>query len=154
MLRITALGTLLGVLLTAQAHGQDNPPKVKTRKFTFTYAGTVKELKPATQASIWLPLPTTTAEQEASIFSKELPGDSTIHQEKQFGNKMLFFKPKAYDQGEIPFKVTYTVLRREVRTDRQGTLVVEPRPKENIERFLLLISSCPLRASRWSCLRM
>src|SRR5262249_16424465 len=107
-----------------------------SRKFLFTYAGAVKDLEPGTEASISLPLPWSTAEQAVSVFSKQLPADATTHQEKQYGNRMMFFKAKADAKGEIPFKVVYSVLRREVKTDFTGNLFVKPRPGEQLERFL------------------
>ena len=108
----------------------------KVRKFYFTYGATIKDLKPGAEASIWLPVPSATPEQEVSIFSKKMPAEATMHQEKLYGNRMLFLKAKADDQGEIPLQVTYAVQRREVRTDRQGNLYVKSHPGEPIDRFL------------------
>src|SRR5687768_17279083 len=63
---------------------------VKERTFLFTYAGAVKDLKPGTETNVWLPLAVSGPEQEVKVQSKKLPGEATTHEEKQYGNAMLF----------------------------------------------------------------
>ncbi|MBI3411162.1 MAG: transglutaminase domain-containing protein [Planctomycetes bacterium] len=119
----------------ARAHA-DEPAKEQSRTFEFTYAGVVKDLKPGEEASIWLPVPPTTNEQEVKIVAKKLPAAEKIGQETQYGNKAIFLRAQANDKGEIPFEVTYWVKRREIRTDLKANLTVKPRADEPLKRFL------------------
>src|SRR5438105_2668000 len=77
----------------------------KSRTFLFTYAGTVKSLKPGQEASVWLPVAGNTLEQEAEIVAKKLPANGTFRTEKQYGNTALFFKAAANEKGEVPFEI-------------------------------------------------
>jgi transglutaminase-like putative cysteine protease len=132
-----ALTVLISGVLVAQT-----PPAVQTktdvkeRTFLFTYAGAVKDLKPGTEANVWLPLAVSGPEQEVKIQSKKLPGEATTHEEKQYGNAMLFFKATANDKGEIPFEIVYNVKRKEVKTNVEANLTFKPAKEENLKRFL------------------
>ena len=130
------VGALISTIVAfpAWSQGVAGP---KERRFEFTYAGVVKELEPGQEASIWLPVPKTSNEQEVEVLSKKksVSRDAVLGQEHEYGNKMLFFKSVANDKGEIPFSITYLLHRKEVKT---GATVVssKPRPAESIERFL------------------
>jgi uncharacterized protein (TIGR03000 family) len=109
----------------------------KVRSFDFLYSGVVKDLKPGQEVSVWLPYPQSTEAQDVKQIDQEIPGGTPpmLGQEKLYGNKMLFFKAKANDKGEVPFRVEYRVTRREVNTGGKATL----KPKESmdlIDRFL------------------
>jgi len=106
----------------------------KSRTFEFTYAGAVTELTPGQSANIWLPVPPDTPQQTVAIFAKKLSADSSIFEEKQYRNKMHYFKAVADNEGKIPFSVVYRVNRKEVKTDT--TVEVEPQPSDEIKRFL------------------
>jgi transglutaminase-like putative cysteine protease len=108
----------------------------KSRTFLFTYAGAVKDLKPGQVVSIWLPVPATTLEQDIDIVAKKLPANGSFHEEKQYGNKALFFKTKADSEGTVPFEIVYRVTRKEVKTDFQANLTLEPRATDKVSRFL------------------
>jgi uncharacterized protein (TIGR03000 family) len=121
---------------------KEEPKKVdtrvlgKSRTFLFTYAGVVKDLKPGQEASIWLPVPANTLEQTVEIVSKKLPANGSFFEEKQYGNKTLFFKAKAGKEGKVPFDVVYRVMRREVKTDIKANVTLEPRATDKVSRFL------------------
>lgn len=107
----------------------------KSRSFLFVYSGTVKDLKPGEEASVWLPVPKTTSLQKVEIVKQDVPGSAKIGEEKQYGNKMLHFKAKANDKGEVPFSVTYKVERTEALTSGKGTLTVKE-DSSLVNRFL------------------
>jgi uncharacterized protein (TIGR03000 family) len=121
---------------------KDEPKKVdtrvlgKSRTFLFTYAGAVKDLTPGQEASIWLPVPGNTLEQNVEIVSKKLPANGSFFEEKQYGNKALFFKAKADKDGKVPFQIVYRVTRREVKTNIKANVTMEPRAADKLSRFL------------------
>ncbi len=128
---------------SAQSNADNKPASAvdgsvlgKSRTFLFTYAGTVKDLKPGQEASVWLPVATKTLEQEAEIVAKKLPANGSFYTEKQYGNTALFFKGIADKNGQIHFDVTYRVTRREVKTDATASVTLMPRPTERVSRFL------------------
>jgi transglutaminase-like putative cysteine protease len=75
----------------------------------------VTDIKPGTRARIWLPVPSSNAEQDVTIESKELPGDPKIGKDELYGNRILYLEAEAGKDGTIPLKLTYRVTRREVR---------------------------------------
>jgi transglutaminase-like putative cysteine protease len=141
MLALVASGALTGAAL-AQTGAQPTP---KTRTFLFTYAGTVKDLKPGQEAKVWLPVAVNTPQQTISIVKKELPGKDQVGKEAEYGNTLLFFQGRANAQGEIPFAITYKVKRNEVKTDMQANLVLKPKEQEEkIMRFLQPDAKVPI----------
>lgn len=122
------------VLLAATVAAQES--KVKERTFFFTYAGAIKDLKPGTEADVWLPLAVTGPEQEVKIGSTKLPTEGTIGKESQYGNSMIHFKAKADDKGQIPFEIVYRVTRKEVVTNVNANLTLKPTKEDDIKRFL------------------
>ena len=108
---------------------------VKDRHFQFTYAGAIKDVKPGTEVSVWLPVAVSGPEQEVKIIS-QMPKNAKTYKEKQYGNVSLYFKAKANDKGQVPFEIVYDVVRREVKTDLSANLTLKPTPGENLKRFL------------------
>ena len=108
----------------------------KSRTFLFTYAGMVQDLTPGQETHIWLPVPAKTLEQEVEIVAKKLPANGTFHEDKQYGNKALFFKANADQDGKVSFEVTYRVNRKEVKTDVSANVTLEPRATDKVSRFL------------------
>lgn len=105
------------------------------RTFLFTYSGTVKDLKPGQEASVWLPVPQNTPVQDVEVVKETLPAPGKQGTERVYGNKFLFFQAKADEKGEVPFNVLYRVKRMEVVTGGKGTLSVKE-DKDQIIRFL------------------
>src|SRR5438128_7427284 len=85
----------------------------KSRTFLFTYSATVKNLDPGTEASIWLPVPSDSAEQTVTIAHKKLPAQEQMGKDKEYGNRILFVKAKADKDGRVNVEVTYKVTRKE-----------------------------------------
>ena len=108
----------------------------KSRTFLFTYAGAVKGLLPGQEARVWLPLPANALEQHVEIISKKLPANGTFYEEKQYGNKMLYFSATADKGRTVPFEVVYRVTRKEVKTDIKANATLEPRATDRVNRFL------------------
>ncbi len=71
----------------------------KTRFFEFTYKATVKEVPEGTKhLNVWLPYPTTDANQEIYDMRVSSPASSSVYVEPRFGNSILFVSlddPKA-----------------------------------------------------------
>ena len=44
------------------------------------------------EARVWLPVPPKTIEQDVEVISRKLPADGSVYVEKQYGNRMLYFK--------------------------------------------------------------
>jgi transglutaminase-like putative cysteine protease len=123
---------------------QEKKADAKSRSFLFSYAGTVKDLKPGQSASVWLPVAVSGPEQEVFIQSSNLPASSKTSSEKQYGNTSLFFESKADGKGEIWFEVVYSVKRREVKTDEKSGLALKPATSENVSRFLQSDAKVPI----------
>lgn len=124
--------------LTLAAAGQAGPEKSRT--FAFTYEATVTGLRPGQLARVWLPVPPSTEDQDASIAELTLPGPARLERETEYGNRMLYVEAKADDQGRIPLSVTYHVTRREVKADWAGKTA----PGEDVARFLKPDANVPV----------
>jgi transglutaminase-like putative cysteine protease len=127
---------LLGASLTEPASTTTSPILGKSRSFVFTYTGAAKGLLPGQDASVWLPVPASTREQEVEIIAKKLPANGTFHEESEYGNKILFFKAPADKDGTVPFEIVYRVTRKEVKTDIRNKATLVPRSTEKVSRFL------------------
>jgi transglutaminase-like putative cysteine protease len=128
------IGLLAGYPLAGRSADKADSPK--TRAFLFTYAATIKDLPPGKEAHVWIPVPTSGPFQQVSIQSKDLPADAKMGTEKTYGNKMLFFTAKAGEDGTIPLKLTYKIIRKEIRTGESGKLTLKPSAQERVSRFL------------------
>lgn len=121
---------------------KDEPKKDDTgvlgggRTFLFTYAGEVTGVKPGQEVSVWLPVPSTTVEQQVGVVAKKLPADGTFASDKQYGNMALFFKAKASQDGKVPYEIVYHVTRKAVKSDGKAHLTLKPRATETVSRFL------------------
>jgi transglutaminase-like putative cysteine protease len=100
------------LVLAQSSHGSGS---AKSREFIFTYGATVKGLKPGQVAMIWIPIPPTTNYQKVKVIATRLPGDVSETREPIYGNEVFFIQAKADAQGQVPFEVTYHVLRREAK---------------------------------------
>jgi len=97
---------------------------LKTDKFRFYYRVTINELEPGKKARVWLPIAQVSHAQEVELGEIDVPGDHEIHEEEEYGNKVIYFEAIANDRGEIPVNVTYEVTRKEL-TAETGAKVVE-----------------------------
>ncbi len=113
----------------------------KQRTFELAYSATVTGLKPGEKARIWLPVPRSTAVQQASIVKQVLPVRGKIEAEPVYGNRILFLEATAGPDGKAPLSVTYAIKRSEVKgaTDKR-----EPLPAFDFERFLRADALVPI----------
>jgi transglutaminase-like putative cysteine protease len=116
-------------------------PEPRTRTFQFTYAVTVTDLKPGQVAKIWLPVPSSSDEQDVKIVSKDLPEEHKIGKEATYGNQVMFVEAKADENGKIPLKIVYQITRREVKGER--IKAVEEDAKK-LARFLMADALVPI----------
>lgn len=102
---------LLLVVLVAIACGTALPQSAE-RRFEFTYSFTVQNVKAGKPLRIWIPLPTTDADQRVRIRRAE--GDLQLHQrhEDVYGNSMLYGYSDKADRSEYHFSITYEITRR------------------------------------------
>jgi transglutaminase-like putative cysteine protease len=137
-IQLVRVGAIIAVAagFVSSLAAQEKAAPAKQRAFLFTYAGTIKDLKPGQQASVWLPVAVSGPEQEVFIYSSNLPARGAQHTEKQYGNTMLHFQAAADKNGEIWFELVYSVKRTEVTTDFAANLVLKPAASESLTRFL------------------
>ena len=89
------------------------PAATKSRHFSFTYSGALTEIKPGATVSVWLPIATDTYEQTILNTQIDVPNKYEINRESRFGNHILYFQATADEKGEVLFKVSYELERRE-----------------------------------------
>jgi transglutaminase-like putative cysteine protease len=104
--------TAIGLLVLAPVLTAAEP---KTRTFKFNYEATVTGLAPGQEARIWLPVPSTTDDQEVLAIDKHFPTEPALNTETKFGNRIFYLSAKADADGTIPLKAVYTVKRKEIR---------------------------------------
>jgi len=78
----------------------------KSRAFLFTYRATVNGLQPGQTARIWLPVPPSNEDQDASIASTKFPAgvDGQVAKEPKYGNQSCMSKPKRITRALFPSK--------------------------------------------------
>ena len=87
---------------------------IASRAFRFVYGATLTDLEPGAEVRVWLPMATSNHEQDVNLESVDLPASFQETKEKKFGNTVIYLEAKANEKGEVPLKVTYRVLRREL----------------------------------------
>jgi transglutaminase-like putative cysteine protease len=128
MIRLFLLPIALLTTAAAAAEPKGDP---KSRTFRFTYEVTVSGLKPGEGARIWLPVPSTSADQTIEIAQQQADPSAKIDTEPKYGNRILYQESKAGADGTIPVKMVYLVTRKEVRSEAGGMLM-----RDEIEKFL------------------
>ncbi len=113
---LLCLGTFLALPLWAE---EKKPVAPKTRTFTFTYAATVTGLDPEKKARIWVPVPSSSEDQEITVLASEATGVRGVMgktaTEPRYGNRIWFVETLPDSSGKVALKFTYRVVRREVR---------------------------------------
>jgi transglutaminase-like putative cysteine protease len=110
------------------------PPREapRSREFLFTYETTVTGLAPGQKVRVWLPVPPSNREQEATLVRQESPTKGVIGTEPRYGNQVLSFEAEANREGKVPLRVIYRVKRYEAKADLQGAA----NSKEDLDLFL------------------
>lgn len=120
------LGVVFVILIMALAIARSmaaEPAAAKERTFLFTYAATINGLRPGQVARVWLPLPTSSADQKVEIVEQDLPAQGQAGQEAKWSNHVLYFEAPPRADGTLPLKMVYRITRREVseQTPLAGT---------------------------------
>lgn len=145
---LTILTVGLGSAMVSKIAGSEdasstNPGPAKKRIFHLIYATRVTGLQPNTLAKIWIPVASSSSDQEVELLGKKLPPviNSSQGREMEYGNEMIYLEARADAQGEIPVQIEYRVTRKEVRAiNGKGATEVPAL----IERFLQPDSLVPI----------
>jgi transglutaminase-like putative cysteine protease len=117
-LAVVLLATGLIVVLPCRAD-EEKPSTPKVRTFAFTYAATVTGLDPAKNARIWVPVPSSSEDQDITPKESEAVGARRVTvktaTETRYGNQIWFVETMPDPAGTVALKFTYHVVRREVK---------------------------------------
>jgi transglutaminase-like putative cysteine protease len=144
---LVSLSPCLLVWLACLAQAAPEVPKLSpdrephTRSFRLMYSGAITGLKSGETVRVWLPVPSSSDDQDIRDLNSEIPGEGKLHSEPRYGNRMLFFQATADADGKVPFGFTCRVLRREVLGARSKELEQDMR---RLTRFLEADARVPL----------
>lgn len=89
--------------------------KSNSRTFEMTYTAKVSSIPAdAKNVDVWIPYPTNDEAQEILEMKVESPYPTQVNYDKEFGNGILYVKPKA-GAKDFEVKMTFTVKRLEIR---------------------------------------
>jgi transglutaminase-like putative cysteine protease len=112
---VSLLGTFLAILPCLSAELEAKP---RQRRFTFTYSATATGLDPAKKARIWLPVPSSSEEQDVTLVGSDVRGAALATgrtaTEDRYGNRIFFVETRPDAAGKVSLSFTYQVTRREV----------------------------------------
>lgn len=109
---IGAAALLLSGAAAGSAAAQSTEPASRT--FQFTYRFVVKALPAdAGKVEIWMPRPTSDANQTIERLSIDAPGPITLGRELAYGDSMVYVRLDHPRRSEIPIVMTFTATRRE-----------------------------------------
>ncbi|MFP5262354.1 MAG: transglutaminase-like domain-containing protein [Blastocatellia bacterium] len=95
------------------------PPEPKVRVFQFSYKATINQVPGGTKhLGVWLPYPTTDANQEVSDIQVSSPGKPAVYAEPRYGNSILYVSVDDLGAAPIDIQVSFKVRRSEnIRKD-------------------------------------
>jgi transglutaminase-like putative cysteine protease len=128
---LVVLGACL-ILIPGRAEEAPRKAEPKSRTFEFTYTARVLGLKPGQTARVWIPVPSSSEDQDVRVIEKQAPGGVQINRELRYGNQIGYVEAKA-EEGQVSLKMVYRVTRREVlgRTGGKGE-----EDRERLARYL------------------
>jgi transglutaminase-like putative cysteine protease len=93
----------------------------RTRKFAFNYGTTISGLKPGEEVSVWVPMPPIDADQRMDLASRTLPAGakSSVAHERKYGNRIMFVKGPAGQDGHFQISLAYRIVRHELKSKLQ-----------------------------------
>jgi len=106
------LGLICLLATGVRAEELHNTP-LPSRTFLFHYGATIEHLNRGQTARIWLPIPSTDAQQDVEIVSRDLPAEPKIGVERVYGNRLAYIETRAGPDGTIRLEMVYRVTRRE-----------------------------------------
>src|ERR1044072_3796589 len=91
----SAFALVTAMLLSLSASGAKNSPKppaeLKSRTFEFSYKAMINDVPAGSKRlNVWLPYPTTDANQEVYDIQVSSPRKATVYTEPRYGNSILF----------------------------------------------------------------
>jgi len=131
-----------GIVAEASVAGPDD----RTRSFRFNYRFDVSGIRPGASVRIWMPVPTSSADQQIVALPHQLPVEPSFHVEPKYSNRILYLESIVPASGELSFDVPYRVQRREVQALDSDASVVDDQelPAEQRELFLGANSKVPI----------
>jgi transglutaminase-like putative cysteine protease len=115
---------------------QEKGPRHAARTFDFTYAATVTGLPPEKKARLWVPVPSSSDDQDVTIVGTQVKGGEKakgrVATEKRYGNRVFFVETKPDASGKVALRFVYRVTRREVK----GETGKKQDPPDRIARYL------------------
>lgn len=129
------------ILLTAPSASGANAPtaQLKARVFQFTYKATINEAPPGTKhLNVWLPYPTTDANQEIFDIRVSSPAKAAVYAEPKYGNSILYVSIDDPGVAPVDIEVSFKVRRSEnIRKDFAHVRRVSHMPLDpEIEMYL------------------
>ncbi len=137
----------------------DASRSARMRSFRFHYRFSVSGLEPGRTVRVWLPVPTSSSDQQVEPLAYQLPVEPSFHTEPKYDNRILYFATSAPKSGEFLVDVPYHIQRREILalksddrdatsrklTQRQRRLFLQASAKVPVQgKPLLLLSRIPL----------
>jgi transglutaminase-like putative cysteine protease len=114
--RFGALVAISGftALLAAQTATEKQKFSPPYRKFRFTYAFTVKDIPAGAKiVRVWVPVAHSDDHQTVRLMNVKAPVQTTIGEESEYGNKILYAEIHNPVQSTADFSLEYEVTRRE-----------------------------------------
>ena len=107
--------SLLTMPTVVDAQSSLNKVQPAERRFEFVYSGVINDLPEEAEVRIWIPMAESDADQEVVKRSKDVSGQSKLTRDAVHQNQMLYVEVPRGHATEIPFRIDYEVVRREVR---------------------------------------
>jgi transglutaminase-like putative cysteine protease len=128
-------------LLLVSAVSQASPPpaELRARAFEFSYKATINEVPGGTKhLSVWLPYPTTDANQEIYDVQVSSPAKAAVYAEPRYGNSILYVSVDDPGAASVEIQVSFKVRRSEnIRKDfARGSQVSNAPLDPSIEMYL------------------
>lgn len=119
----------------ASAEASHAQPSRRSREFLFHYGGVIHGLDPGQPVRVWLPLATSSHDQEVELLDVAIDAAWRKTMESKFGNETIYFEATANESGEIPLGVDYQVKRFALESTLRGTESLESAP-DDLQRYL------------------
>jgi len=111
LLLVSFFASLLAAQTSAPEKQKFSPP---FRKFTFSYAFTVKDIPAGTKlVRVWVPVAHTDEHQTVRLVKVKAPVQTSIGEEPEYGNQILYAEIHNPVQSSVEFSLQYEVTRRE-----------------------------------------
>jgi transglutaminase-like putative cysteine protease len=144
------LAPALILLFVSALCGAGAPPaELKTRVFQFTYKATINEVPGGTKhLSVWLPYPTTDANQEIFDIQVSSPAKAAVYSEPRYGNSILYVSVDDPGAAPVDIQVSFKVRRSEnIRKDFARVRQVSNAPLDpSVEMYLQPDKLVPINA--------